>query len=228
MFGIERYESLLGNLIDTGLEPSTSWGGQLGLNTLLLRHDVDFSVDFAHQLALVEHRLKICSTYFFMLTSNMYNLLSSENQRMVKDIAVMGHKISIHFDPTVYEDLDSFRYEKNLFEETFGREIDIVSIHRPGPFLDRNNISLCGIQQTYQDLFFKDMKYISDSGGRDVLPSIAEYLEGPRKRGLHFLIHPIWWVSQLHDVTTTLNNWRGQNMNFITSEIRANCTTYKD
>lgn len=228
MFSVKKYKSLLEDLTKENLVPTTNWTGKLGANTLLLRHDVDFSIEFAHKLASLEFSQDIVSTYFLMLTSNMYNLVSSENQRMVKEISNMGHKISIHFDPTVYRNLDSFKYEKNLFEDLFDTEVDIVSIHRPGPLLDNNNISLCGVPQTYNDLYFKKMKYISDSGGKDVLPKISEYLIGSREQGLHLLIHPIWWIGEGVDATSTLNYWRQKNTDFITSEIRSNCKTYKD
>ena len=46
-------------------------------------------------------------------------------------------------------------------------EVDIVSIHRPGPFLDNNNVFLCGIPQTYNDTLKKIYEKISDSGGQD-------------------------------------------------------------
>ena len=228
MFSNERYEELIKSLVNSGLKPSINWSAPLSSSSLLLRHDVDFSVDFAHQLAVVEHRLNIQSTFFFMLTSNMYNLLSGYNQKMVKEIAGMGHKVSIHFDPTVYENLESFVYEKNVFENTIGREVDISSIHRPGPFLEKNNVSLSGIPQTYQNIYFKKMKYISDSGGRDVFPAISEYFKSPGDFGLHLLIHPIWWIEEFDNATDTLNNWRNQNMDFITSEMRKNCKNYEN
>ena len=216
------------DLIKDGLVPTTNWSEELKVNTLLLRHDIDFSIKFAHKLANVEYKQGIKSTYFFMLTSNMYNLQSKEHQKIVKEITNMGHKISIHFDPTVYDNLDCFRYEKNVFENLFDSKVDIVSIHRPGPFLENNNISLCGIPQTYNDVYIKKMKYISDSKGRDVMLPISKYLKGSRDKGLHLLIHPIWWIGEGIDVTSTLNNWYRNNGDFIKSEIRSNCKTYKD
>jgi hypothetical protein len=228
LFDIKRYKSLLENLTKEGLIPSTNWKGKLGANTLLLRHDVDFSLEFAHKLASLEFNQDIRATYFLMLTTNMYNLVSSEHKRMVKEISDMGHKISIHFDPTVYKNLDYFKYEKDLFEHIFENEVDIASIHRPGTFLENNNISLSGVPQTYNDLYIKRMKYISDSGGRDVLPLISKYLEGSREQGLHLLIHPIWWIGEGFDATSTLNHWHKKNADFIKSEIRLNCKTYKD
>ena len=71
------------------------------------------------------------------------------------------------------------------------------------------------------------MKYISDSNGRDVFPQIIKFLEEPRKFGLHLLIHPIWWMDMGSNPSKTINNWRNQNKDFITSEIINNLTVYK-
>ena len=227
MFSLDQYKNLLVTLIESGLNPTIDWIGNARNDTLLIRHDIDFSVDFAHELALFESKLNIRSTYFFMLSSNMYNLLSCKNQSLVKSIINMGHKVSVHFDPNAHDELKKFEIEKNLFESIFDVEVDIVSIHRPGPFLDNNNISLCGIAQTYNDTYFNDMKYLSDSGGRNIMPHISEYLQSDRSCGLHLLIHPIWWVGSGANSTETLNFWRNQNSNFLESEIRLNCKTYE-
>ena len=61
-------------------------------------------------------------------------------------------------------------------------EVDIVSIHRPGVFLNNNNIDLFGSKQTYQNKYFKKMKYISDSSGRDVSHDLDNYLESKKNR----------------------------------------------
>ena len=157
----------------------------------------------------------------------MYNLISSENQRLVNSIIEMGHKVSIHFDPTAHDKLEKFENEKRLFEDIFRVQVDIVSVHRPGPFLYNNNISLCGIPHTYHDTYFKDMKYFSDSGGRNVLPHVYEYLAGYRSQGLQLLIHPIWWVGNGKNPTETIDFWLNKNSQFLASEIRLNCKTYK-
>jgi hypothetical protein len=227
MFGIEKYKSLLSDLKEEGLVPSTNWIDNKNINSLFLRHDIDFSIEYAHQLATLEFDQGINATYFFMFSSNMYNLISNQNQRLAKEISDMGHKISIHFDPTSYKSLDRFKGEKDLFESLFNTKIDIVSIHRPGPFLNNNNISLGGIPQTYNDLYFKKMKYISDSGGKNIFPQISEYLKSSREKALHLLIHPIWWVGEGVDATSTLDSWIKANQKFLSSEVRLNCKTYK-
>ena len=103
----------------------------------------------------------------------------------------------------------------------------LVYSHQPGVFLNNNNITLSSTPQTYQDIFFKKMRYISDSKGRDVFPLIDNYLKEPRKLGLHLLIHPIWWMGLGNNPTKIINAWRNQNSNFITSEIRNNCKVYE-
>ena len=228
MFSLDQYKKLIFKLIENGLTPTTDWTGIASINTLLIRHDIDFSVDFAYKLALFESELGIRSTYFLMLTSNMYNLISRKNQKLVKRIIKLGHKVSIHFDPSAHEELEEFENEKRIFEKIFNVEVDIVSVHRPGPFLDNNNVSLCGIPQTYSDAYFRNMKYLSDSGGRDVMPLIFEYLNGKRSQGLHLLIHPVWWIARQQNPTETLNFWRKKNSEFLKSEVRLNCKTYED
>ena len=142
MFDAEVYGSLLERLIQSDLQFSIDWQNVKGSGVLLLRHDVDFSVDYAHAIAKKEFDRAVKSTFFFMLTSNMYNLLSPKNRDLVEDIAGMGHKISLHFDPTCYADLTPFTIERCTFEELFNVEVDIVSIHRPGTFLEQNDIDL--------------------------------------------------------------------------------------
>ena len=227
MFGSNIYKKLIKKLKKKGLEFSTDWQSEIYPNYLLLRHDVDFSVNHAYEIAKIDKSQNIFSTFFFMLTSNMYNLLSNTNRHLVQEIKEMGHKISLHFDPTVYKKIDEFKKEREIFEKNFMVEVDIVSIHRPGVFLNNNNIDLFGSKQTYQNKYFKKMKYISDSSGRDVSHDLDNYLESKKKTGLHLLLHPIWWVDESSNQTVTLDEWKKKYLSFLTTEIRENCKTYK-
>jgi len=227
MFAKATYTELVNQFQAAGLSFSTNWDEAPSATLLLMRHDVDFSIPRAHEMAAQEASLGVAATYFFMLTSNMYNLLSAESRRLAHEIKEMGHKISLHFDPTVYDSLEPFAEERQIFETAFGVKLDMVSIHRPGSFLENNNADLLGIKQTYQDRYFKDMKYLSDSGGRDIMPTIKEYLSDPNRQGLHLLIHPIWWGSVSENPTETLDRWKKEHTVFLTSEMRLNCKTYQ-
>ena len=226
MFSKDKYLDLISSIERHNLDFSTDWHENNKEQKVLLRHDVDFSISKAKEMAFFEKKANIKSTYFFMLSSNMYNLLSKESMNLVHQIKEFGHKISLHFDPTAHEQLDSFIQEKNTFEAAFEVDIDIVSIHRPGIFLEQNNVDLFGCKHTYQDIYFKDMTYISDSGGKSPDEPIANYLENNKKNGLHLLIHPIWWFGIGNSPTECLNDWKNKHLKFITDEICHNCKPY--
>lgn len=102
---------------------------------IVLRHDIDFDTNFALQSALIEKQLGIKATYFFLLRSNFYNIFSPQDHENILLIQEMGHKISIHFDPSIYEDFHKgLQMEVLLFREFFQLDVEIISLHRPNTF----------------------------------------------------------------------------------------------
>src|SRR6185436_8375542 len=69
---------------------------------LILRHDIDFCVNSARNMAMVEAEKGMSSTYFFMLRTPFYNLFTAENSRAVREIISAGHRIGLHFDRIPY------------------------------------------------------------------------------------------------------------------------------
>lgn len=227
MFGLNAYRDMLELLRSSGYR-FVQFTSDAAPGDLLLRHDIDFSIDFALEIAELEAEMGIFSTYFFMITSNTYNLASKHNSELVKRIHKLGHQISIHFDPVVYRNIDvGLEQERNFFESRFGVSTNVVSIHRPGIFLDDNNRQLPGCRHTYEDVFFRNMIYLADSAGRDIRPAIAKLVESPLTRPLHLLIHPIWWTSTFERPTTTLQNWLRNQQAFLVEETRRNCKTFE-
>ncbi|VTX99065.1 Uncharacterised protein [Campylobacter concisus] len=58
---------------------------------ILLRHDIDVSPKLALEMAKLEHKLGVNSTFFFMVRSPFYNLFSRANDNIVRQIIDMGH-----------------------------------------------------------------------------------------------------------------------------------------
>ena len=227
MKGLNEYAKMINRIFDAGFSAELNWHSRSNKPKLFLRHDIDFSIDLAYELAKFESDIGVRSTYFFMLTSNMYNIFSNKNADIVKKIKVLGHKISIHYDPTCYKDDQGFVLEKQIFEMAFGENVDIYSIHRPGNFLNDNNRMPGGVYHTYHDRFFREMKYLSDSGGRNVVPIVDEFIRQRPAQDLHLLIHPIWWFEKGSTVTNVLDTWLERRTRFLKGEIRDNCKTYK-
>lgn len=117
--------------------------------------------------------------------------------------------------------------ERALFESLFEVDVSMVSLHRPGAFLEQNNRPLPDCRHTYEDEFFRDMKYISDSGGRDIQSQLIELACADEQAPLHVLIHPIWWTCGSESPTSTLQRWLSDHSGFMIEETRRNCKTFK-
>src|SRR5262245_59335018 len=63
---------------------------------LLLRHDVDLSLDAALRLAALEAEAGASATYFLMTASVFYNLASNEGGAAVTHLRELGHRVGLH------------------------------------------------------------------------------------------------------------------------------------
>src|SRR3954469_6109592 len=79
---------------------------------LLLRHDVDLSLEAALELARLEAELDAPATYFLMTESVFYNLGSAVGREAIEELRALGHRVALHavwpraeldprFDPVV-------------------------------------------------------------------------------------------------------------------------------
>ena len=125
---------------------------------VIMRHDVEYSVERAYAMSKVEESLDFTSDYFFQWTNNSYNLLSKKNMDMIKDMHERGQEIGLHFAPNGMTDMrlirDRIRQEMEMLSNMLGFEVNTFSIHRPSPDVLAENIKLTGILNAYQDDFF--------------------------------------------------------------------------
>ena len=164
---------------------------------IILRHDVDFCVQHAFEMADLEYSLGVSSTYYFLLSSDSYNLLSDKNVKAVNNILAMGHSIGLHFDPTPYEDeYTGFERELKFFEDTFG-PMSSMSFHRPSDkILEGVDWLPSQLIGAYQNKYFKEIAYISDSGGSFRFGHPFDHKAFIGKQNIQLLIHPIWWMTK--------------------------------
>jgi hypothetical protein len=226
IFAPDAFRALVNALREAGYS-FRSFGDPPGARALYLRHDIDFSLEFAAQMAREEHALGVTSTYFVMLTSNAYNLISVASRRLVEEIMSLGHVVTLHFDPVVHDDIDAgFRREAAILEGITGRPLEVVSLHRPGAFLKDNNRRLPGVRHTYEDAYFRDMKYISDSGGAFKYGPPLESEAFRNGDPIHLLLHPIWWMTDPGSPSDKVRSWQERAFAFLNDEAKANCLTF--
>ena len=86
---------------------------------LILRHDVDLSLDAALRMAEVEAEAGAWSTWFLMTRSVFYNLASHEGERAIARLRELGGRVAHH---AVWPDVD--------LDERFE---PVVAWHNPDP-----------------------------------------------------------------------------------------------
>jgi catechol 2,3-dioxygenase-like lactoylglutathione lyase family enzyme len=64
--------------------------------TILLRHDVDLSLDAALRMAELETTAGAAATYFLMTRSEFYNLDSASGEAAVERLRALGHRVGLH------------------------------------------------------------------------------------------------------------------------------------
>jgi hypothetical protein len=212
-FSLESYSQLLSALKDQGY----SFCGFQEINPLLLekrpfvvlRHDIDINLRLAVEIARIEYEHDVRATYFVMLHSPLYNVLSGASAEILSQIYRYGHQIAAHIDLTVYDN----DYTKMLMDvEVLSKyypyiNTELVSLHSP---LDLQHVPIASIPQlnnVYGASIKGDVAYISDSTGRwrygHPLDSDAFHARKP----IQLLTHPIWWVQAGETVTEKLESW---------------------
>jgi hypothetical protein len=195
---------------------------------LIIRHDIDVSIKSAYEMSLIEDELGVKSTYFLMLNNPLYNIFEKQNQTMLQAMLDNGHCVGLHFDATMYSDIESGIYkEKKALESSFDIKINILSFHRPSQFLLNNPASFLNLDHTYQPKFFSEIKYFSDGGGTFSYGHPVESTEFKDGQTIQLLLHPIWWVNSGLSVVQVLDQALDSAALNQKEYIANNCKPYK-
>ncbi len=183
----------------------------------IIRHDVDVDLQEALKMAEIENEVGIKSTYFVLITSEYYNLLTGKNIESAKNILGLGHEIGLHFDITAYDKDVSvkkirgmIKREICLLEKALDIKVKSLSWHIPrrdflGVHLDF--LEDMGVWNAYDPYFYSGYKYVSDSMMRWREP-LEEYIENRKYEKLQILTHPIWYkdIQEMTDNQILDNN----------------------
>jgi hypothetical protein len=179
----------------------------------ILRHDVDFSPEAALRMADLEAKMGIRASYFVLLSTSYYNLLSEQYLDFPRRLIGMGHEVGLHYDLRVYTDLgqdrllETLEADINLLTKLAGKKVRSIAMHNPSisggdPF--RNTKQFIN---AYDDPYTKDIVFLSDSCGawRDEAVSAFETCNIPSR--LQLLVHPLFWDRETADRWTRLDEF---------------------
>lgn len=177
---------------------------------VIMRHDIDNSIEKAVKLAELEESLGVKSTYYTLVTSDFYNPVSKNNLDGLRRILELGHEIGLHFDEMAYDRLDDIvgavTKEARLLSDILNIPITTVSMHRPSQKTLEANYEIPGMINSYGKTFFNDFKYLSDSRRRWREPVLDIVKSGQYDR-LHILTHAIWYNEVEEDIHETIKKF---------------------
>ena len=176
-FDLAHYRELL----DAARAGGYRWGGfdvppEGGV--VILRHDVDLSLDAALDLAELEADAGAWSTWFLMTRSVFYNLASKEGDEAIARLRALGHRVAHH---AVWPDVD-----------LDGRFDHVVAWHNPDP--EYMTAPIDGATNVMTAPWFDPDRYRSDSNQRWRHGCPHEELARGEFEWLQLLTHPEIWV----------------------------------
>ena len=231
-FTLEGYTALLARFFENGYRVRQFSDVVQSEADLVLRHDVDFSLDAALSLAMVEAEHDCKATYFVLLRSEFYNLLSAKNKSTLHSLKARGHEIGLHFDAALYEnDLEALseaaEFECGILQDILGQRIEVISFHRPNPALLGLSDTLAGRIHAYQPKFFNEMGYCSDSRGAWHHGHPLEHHAVSERTALQLLTHPIWWTGSSVIPECRLRNFLIEQTRHLDAELAVQCEPHK-
>jgi hypothetical protein len=162
---------------------------------VILRHDIDYSVVKAVELAEIEHDLGVRASVFLMLSSHYYNLMSIEHLLAARRIVSLGHDIGFHYDTDVFDDLpDEQQAERIVAQARFLSDLletPIGAVAQHNPSVTPRRIRVPGYVDAYADEYTKQIAYISDSRRLFGAADPFQFFESHDR--VQMLIHPLWW-----------------------------------
>ncbi|NUR77766.1 MAG: hypothetical protein HOQ28_15955 [Thermoleophilia bacterium] len=189
-FTIEHYRELL----RSGVSGGYRWAGfdrPPEAGDLIVRHDVDLSLDAALVLAEAEAEEGAWSTWFLMTRSSFYNLASNEGERAVARLRELGHRIGHH---AVYPNVD--------LDERFD---PVVAWHNPDAEFMQADIP--GAVNVMRAPFFDPPRYRSDSNQQWRSGCPHDELARGEFEWLQLLIHPEIWAFEGRTMRETMESF---------------------
>lgn len=203
---------------------------------IIFRHDVDLSIDQALNMAILESKNGIKSTYFILLHSPYYNALSGNNIDNIKKIQKYGHEIGLHYDTSIAKSkkhaLKLINNEAELLGNIIGDNIVSIAPHNPswatlptgeeisGDTSDATvkiDSSKIKFIDAMNPKILNSVKYISDSVQNWRAGCMCNHIGKEKK--LIILTHPIWWFKHPKSRNHTLKQFENKQMKDISEQM---------
>lgn len=191
-FSLDSYRELIQGGLTKGFRPMGFCDEPRDGRTLLLRHDVDYSLEMAVHVARVNAELGVAATFFILVRAHGYNPRSKASASRLEELVKLGQRIGVHVAGAAEDVAGDF--------ECLSQEVQVERVfswHNPTSAIIeryRDQESVAGLTNVYSRRFLDDALYRSDSN----LDRRYEELASAFDAGMgtvHLLLHPINWVA---------------------------------
>lgn len=201
-YSLHAYRTILDRAVESGRSfvPFDA-EGPLPPRRVHLRHDVDFSMEMAVELARVNAAAGVAGTFFVLLRGGPYNLLSRRALDAAREIDALGQRLGLH---AVYDPAAGEAWEERLgadYRMALG-ELPMLSPvftwHNPTPDLLEHAARVerpAGLVSGYASRFVRDIAYYSDSNMRNGADDFLRFVGEGGPEALQLLFHPLNWVA---------------------------------
>ena len=210
-FTYAAYRELLKQLQDHGYGFATYHNYEKSDRCVILRHDIDNSIEAAIPMGRIEAERSAPSTFFVLLTGDFYNPASQKSLASLRELQAMGHEIGLHFDEVAYGNTDIpvetlIHREADILSDILGTPVTTVSMHRPSKKTLESDLKIPGLVNSYSKTFFRDFKYLSDSRCRWREP-VMDIIQSEEYARLHILTHSIWYHDEAQGIEDTVKSF---------------------
>jgi hypothetical protein len=175
---------------------------------LVLRHDIDNSIEQAMRVARVDAEAGCTSSIFLRVHARGYNIMSLPSLTYIQAMEELGHEVQLHIEGGLCEvvggdNLEWAERQRTVFEAAVGRPLGGFSLHEPArmggmefaaELLDRWSDTVA--YHSYEPRFMTpSMKYLSDSSGNWREGHFSEWVG--KEPLMQVLTHPFWWFDKV-------------------------------
>lgn len=233
-FSWAGYRALVQSFLSAGYEVRLFDELDPAKSNVVLRHDIDFTLGAAVDIARIEADLGVRAHYYVLLRTEFYSLTGPNDWDKLEELVKLGHNIGLHFDASQYDqDLSALESaaarECNILENILGRDVTSISFHRPAKQLQGLARKFAGRSHAYEPQFFTDIAYVADSRGSFRYGHPLDHAAFTDRRALQLLTHPIWWrEAEVADKMVILSDFLDERARVLQQETIANCIPYAD
>lgn len=197
-FSLDGYRQLLRQLKEREYRFCSFHNLQSDRADIILRHDIDLSLEHAVNMATLEAEEGVQASYYVLACSEFYNLLTPSSRTALKRLVELEHEVGLHLDASISNEqngnLESIAtLECHLLEAIIDEPVRSISFHRPAKQYLDNADNLAGRLHAYQPRFFSDIDYCADSTGCWKYGHPLDRESVKLGKPIQLVTHPIWW-----------------------------------